>query len=87
MATAALVQAEPLPLSKEEQAKVDQAIDKAIAFLKRMQTKKGNWDAPLSGRAVGATALPALALLEAGVPADDPVVRRAAGCLRRTCPS
>ena len=84
VATAALVQAEPLPLSKEEQAKVDQAIDKAVAFLKNTQRKKGFWDLyPLSqDDPYGATALPALALLEAGVPADDPVVQKAAECLR-----
>ena len=51
VATAALVQGEPQPLSKEEQAKVDQAIDKAIAFLKGMQPKKGNWEQLLGIRA------------------------------------
>ncbi len=77
-------QAAPLPLSKEEQAKVDRAIDKAVTFLKRMQTKQGYWTQLLGykNHPVGATALPALALLEAGVPRDDPGVQRAAAWMR-----
>jgi hypothetical protein len=84
LAVGAVARAEPLPLSKEEQAKVDQAIDKAIAFLKRTQRKQGAWDPSgmAQGHLSGATALPALALLEAGVPADDPVVQKAAESLR-----
>ncbi len=77
-------QAAPLPLSKEEQAKVDRAIAKAVTFLKRMQTKQGFWT-PLTGdknRPVGETVLPALALLEAEVPKDDPAVQRAAAWMR-----
>ncbi len=81
LGTAGLAQAEPPPLSKEEQAKVDKAIDKSIAFLKRAQKKNGSWD-PYFSHLVGSTALPALALLEAGVPADDPVVQKAAKWLR-----
>ncbi len=84
--TAAPAAAAPLPLGKEEQARVDQAADKAIAFLKGAQAKKGNWE-PYAERAaklfpVGDTVMPALALLEAGVPADDPSIRQAARFLR-----
>jgi hypothetical protein len=84
LVAATVAQAEPLPLSKEEQTKVDQAIDKAIAFLKNTQRKKGFWDSlpAFKDDPYGATALPALALLEAGVAADDPVVQKAAECLR-----
>jgi hypothetical protein len=78
--------AEPLPLSKEEQAKVDRAIDKAVTFLKRTQTKAGDWTQPPKSKEhqhpLGATALPALALLEAGVPANDPAVQRTAEWMR-----
>jgi hypothetical protein len=75
--------ADPKPLSKEEQAKVDKAIDKGVAYLKRIQREKGNW--PLfvrSGFALGQTLLPAYALLESGVPADDPVIKKAADFIR-----
>ncbi len=81
---AATAPAAPLPLNMEEQAKVDKAIDKGIVFLKRTQSKKGDWpQLPKYGHyRVGANALPALALLEAGVPRDDPAVQRAAAWMR-----
>jgi hypothetical protein len=84
LVAAPLARAEPLPLTKEEQAKVDKAIDKGIDFLKNTQRKKGFWDVtPMStDNPYGATALTTLALLEAGVPADDPVVLKAAEWLR-----
>ncbi len=81
-------QAAPLPLNKEEQAKVDKAIDKAIAFLKHTQAKKGDWPLLTGDKShpVGETALPALALLEAGVPRDDAAVQRAAAWMRPHLP-
>jgi hypothetical protein len=55
--------ADPKPLPKEEQAKVDKAIDKAVAFLKRKQTREGNWPTHWKQRyLVGECALPAYAL-------------------------
>jgi hypothetical protein len=72
------------PLTPEEQARVDRAIDKAVAFLKRGQSKNGAWQ-PYGGAGenpVGETLLPALALLEGGAPADDPAVRKAADLVR-----
>ncbi len=77
--------ADPKPLSKEEQAKVDQAIDKGVAFLKSVQTKEGDFGFKMYDinlYQVGQCALPAYALLEAGVPADDPVIQKAAVFLR-----
>jgi hypothetical protein len=77
------VRADPKPLPKEEQARVDKAIDKGVAYLKRMQTKHGNWPTHWRNRyLVGECALPAYALLEAGVPADDPVIQKAAAFIR-----
>lgn len=75
--------ADPKPLPKEEQAKVDRAVDKGVAFLKRHQSKDGDW--PRFWRttwAVGQCALPAYALLESGVPADHPMIQKAAAFLR-----
>jgi hypothetical protein len=78
------VRGEPKPLSKKEQAKIDRAIDKGIAFLKRAQAQKGYWEDPERRyhSQEGETSMVALALLEAGVPADDPVIRKAAEWLR-----
>jgi hypothetical protein len=79
--------AEPLPLSREEQARVNQAIDKGVAFLRRTQSRAtGRWppgpreklDVPW----IGYTLLPAWALLECGVPADDGGVRKVVALLR-----
>jgi hypothetical protein len=71
------------PLTAEEQAGVDRAIDKAVAFLKRTQSRNGAWSPHGAGEnPVGETLLPALALLESGLPADDPAVRKTAELVR-----
>jgi hypothetical protein len=90
MLCAAPVMGDPKPLGKEEQAKVDSAIDKGVAFLKKAQTKNGDWPRRYQGSyPVGQCALPAYALLESGVPKDDPVIQKAAAFLRekaaKTC--
>lgn len=75
--------ADPKPLTREEQAKVDKAISKGIAYLKRMQSKDGNWPRHWGNRyLVGECALPAYALLEAGVQGTDPVIQKAAAFIR-----
>jgi hypothetical protein len=80
---AATAAADPLPLSKEEQAKVDHAIDRAVSYLKRTQMKEGDWPKYFKNEyLVGQCALPAYALLEAGVAANDPVIQKAADFLR-----
>ena len=57
------------------------AIDRGVAYLKREQSARGRWsDTP--GYTGGITALCTLALLNAGVPADDPVIVRALAYLR-----
>lgn len=80
---AAPVAADPKPLSKDDQAKVDKAIDRAVNYLKLEQRKKGDWPQYWQDNyVVGQCALPAYALLEAGVPLDDPVIQKAADFLR-----
>jgi hypothetical protein len=77
--------AEPKPLPKEDQARVDQAVERAVDFLKEAQTETGSWKWKMyrDGRfAAAQCALPAYALLEAGVSADDPVIRKAAEFVR-----
>lgn len=74
---------DPKPLSKDEQARIDKAIDRAVAGLKHVQTKQGDWPRQYATEyLVGQCALPAYALLEAGVPADDPVIQKAADFIR-----
>ena len=75
------------PVPKDDKAdravreKVDAAREKAVAFLKKQQDRDGSWEGAGPGNLVGlkggSTALAALALLEAGVPANDPAVAKA----------
>ena len=83
---AVFVAAGEMPLSKEEQARVDRAIDEGVAYLKRSQGKQGSWAGQWEAHTVGYAALPGLTLLECGLPADDPVIRRAAELVRRDAP-
>jgi hypothetical protein len=66
---------------KELREQVDAARTKAIKYLKANQGRDGDWEAfpvnVIGGQKGGPTALAALALLEAGVPATDPVVAKA----------
>ncbi len=83
---AGFVPAGEMPLSKEEQARVEHAIDGGVAYLKRSQGRQGSWAGQWETHTVGYAALPGLTLLECGVPADDPVIRRAAELVRRDGP-
>lgn len=75
-----------MPLNKEEQARVDRAVDAGVAYLKRSQGPKGSWAGAWERHIVGYAALPGLTLLECGVPADDPLIRRVAEAVRRDAP-
>jgi hypothetical protein len=88
--TPASVDPELVSLSREKQEKVNKAIDQAIVFLKKQQQHDGQWQLSRAIRAVGAhhvglTALPAVTLLECGVPANDEVVQRAVKYVRGHC--
>ncbi|MGE3820605.1 MAG: VWA domain-containing protein [Isosphaeraceae bacterium] len=65
---------------KVSQADVNQAIDRGVAFLKAEQQPDGHWPYPTHD--VGMTALAGLALLENGVPQDDPTIARATSYIR-----
>jgi len=74
VATASLARAE---ITAEQ---VREAIDDGVEYLRRQQRPDGTWsDWP--GKEGGMTALCTLALLNAGVPADDAQVQRALGWL------
>src|SRR5262249_19646237 len=81
------VRAGALPLNKEEQARVNRAIDEGAAYLKRAQGTHGSWAGPKENYQIGYAALPGLTLLECGVPASDQAVRRVAVVVRRAAPN
>jgi uncharacterized protein (TIGR03067 family) len=60
---------------------VAKAIARGVDYLKQSQSKEGVWTRQAGGT-IGATALASLALLECNVPANDPVILKAAKSLR-----
>jgi hypothetical protein len=86
----AAAQADPEPLVEQ----VRSAIDRGVRFLRRTEGGRGNWEAqPGAGFNIiaavqpgGASALATLALLNAGVPRDDPVIARSMEYLRKLPP-
>ncbi len=79
------VQKPTVPLDPADDLQVDNAIIKGVWYLKNNQHDDGSWGANLPAGQfvpVGYTALPALALLECGVPADDHVIAKAAAFVR-----
>ncbi len=67
------------PITQEA---VNDSIDRAVSYLERQQ-KRGHWSSTHDGRYPGgATALCALALLNAGAAPDDPAIRDALDVLR-----
>lgn len=79
--------AEPVPLPEEEQAKVNKAIDRGVKYLKISREGGSTWAAPRGRYPVGHVALPALTLLECGVPASDAAIHKAAVFVRKTAPT
>ncbi len=67
-------------LTAEQQKAVNAAIDRGLAYLRATQLANGSWtDNHFS---IGYAALAGLTLLECGVPADDPAVKKAAHHVR-----
>ena len=83
--------AAPPTLPNEDQVRVNQAIDRGVAFLKATQNPVGTWGNPKGpgagkGWAVGYTALPGLTLLECGLPPNHPQIQAAARLVRTLAP-
>jgi hypothetical protein len=82
----------PVPQGATDKLQKDVAAarEKAIKYLKAQQNKQGNWEGLvltfLADMEGGATALVALSMLEAGVPADDPAVKKALDYLEKLPP-
>ncbi len=66
-------------LPKEEQEKVDQTLERGLAYIRKQQGRDGFWP---GGHNAGMAALPALTLLETGAKNDDPQVLKAAEFVR-----
>lgn len=64
---------------------VSEAIERAIAYLKREQRRDGSWP-DFAANEGGVTSLATLALLNAGVRPEDPTIQRALVSLRRIPP-
>ncbi len=82
----AVARADRLPLPPAEQDRVNEAIDKGVAFLKKTQLPTGTWPGD-GGHPVGYAALSGLALLECGVHKNDPVLLRAEAFIRKALPT
>jgi hypothetical protein len=74
-------------LPPEEQEKVNKAIDRGVAYLKKTQRDTGSWAIGGQAHQVGRAALPGLALLECGVAPTDPRVQRIARVVRSAGPT
>jgi len=82
LATIVLSAGHVAPVRAEIRAeKVRESIARGIRYLKESQSVKGTWT-PHPNFTGGVTALCTLALLEAGVPADDPCVQQGLRTLR-----
>jgi hypothetical protein len=68
-------------LTPSVQKQIDQTIDRGVLFLRNSQHSSGRW-VGLFDYPVGYAALPALTMLECGVPKDDPAIQRAAQFVR-----
>ncbi|HJT77775.1 MAG TPA: hypothetical protein VJ739_11290, partial [Gemmataceae bacterium] len=82
----------PVPLQDAaEQRRIDDAIAKGVWYLRDHALPEGSWgDALPDGQApvtLGFASLPALTLLECDVPADEPVIQKAAALVRRQAPA
>src|SRR6056297_2870927 len=62
-------------------AAVQRAIDRGVAYLRKMQNDRGGWD-EFAGQSCGLSALCTLAMLNCGVPNDDADIVRAMRYLR-----
>jgi hypothetical protein len=64
-------------LTVEEQKRVNEAIDRGVAYLRKSQLKSGSWAKKDQPHQMGYAALAGLTLLECGVPPTDAAVKKA----------
>jgi hypothetical protein len=86
LALAPLSHAQAPPRKQEPLVEqVKRGIDRGVKYLRQAQRLEGSWEVDVTAAGVkgGWTSLALLALLNAGVPADDPAVARGLAWLRR----
>jgi hypothetical protein len=71
-----------LPVHAADQKEIDKAVAAGVDYLKGVQDADGTFNYVHQDGKAGATALAGLTLLECDVPADDPVVQKAAKAVR-----
>jgi hypothetical protein len=74
--------ASPPRVPVQEQRKIDDAVVNGVWYLRGHPWGDGPPDLPEDGLSASMAALPALTLLECGVPASDPLVQKAAALVR-----
>lgn len=79
------------PVKALTQAVIDEAVDRGVSYLRQTQTPFGSWGKGQStgaggGWAVGYTALCGIALIEAGIPPNDPGLQKALKVVRDGSP-
>jgi hypothetical protein len=76
-------------VSVAEQRQIDEAIAKGTWYLRDHVLPTGDWQDVIGGGqlTVGFTSLPALTLLECGVPAEELVIQKAASIVRQQAPT
>jgi hypothetical protein len=82
LADPAVLRADPT-LTPAVQDRINKAIDNGVVFLRKTQKPNGTWTPDKGSYAVGYTALPALTLLECGVPTTEPAIQWAAFFVRQ----
>jgi hypothetical protein len=82
VACAGAARADRLPLSDLELKEVNRTVDRGVRYLQLAQGPNGTWS-PDGNHPVAYAALPALTLLECGVPATDASVQHAATHVRK----
>ena len=82
-----IVPSKPRTISVADQRKIDKAIADGCWYLRDHVLATGSWGDSIgsanAGVAAGFASLPALTLLECGVPASDPVIVHAAAAVRK----
>ncbi len=84
--------AQPAGKPRKQERLVDQvksSIDRGVKFLRQQQQGNGGWETDLTSAGIqgGWTSLALLALLNAGVPVDDPAMKRGLAYLRKLEPT
>src|SRR3954469_7359671 len=79
-----LVSVQPVHADEPLVDRVRSSIERGVRYLRREEKGRGNWEPSqvANDKPGGSTTLALLALLNSGVPVDDPMIQRGLGFLR-----